>query len=142
MHKHRYKEYEQVSRKNEIIGGEYGLKLNKNKCEVMYTMTEANVHFKDGTKVPRKTEVVYLGCNLNQQTNNGRELGKRIQNCMVTLKKLDLFWLHSNCPARIKIITLDAVIRSKLLYGTESAQLGEAELKRLDNTHLKAMRRY
>ena len=27
---------------------------------------EANVHFKDGTKVPKKTEVVYLGCSLNQ----------------------------------------------------------------------------
>ncbi len=102
---------------------------------------EANVHFKDGTKVPKKTEVVYLGCSLNQQTDYRRELGKRIQNCMATLKKLDIFWLHSNCPARIKIITLDAVIRSKLLYGMESAKLGETELKRLDNIHLKAMRK-
>ena len=125
----------------EIIGEEYGLKLNKGKCEVMYTMNEANVHFKDGTKVPKKTEVVYLGCSLNQQTDYRRELGKRIQNCMATLKKLDIFWLHSNCPARIKIITLDAVIRSKLLYGMESAKLGETELKRLDNIHLKAMRK-
>ncbi len=60
---------------------------------------------------------------------------------MATLKKLDLFWLHSNCPARVKIITLDAVIRAKLLYGMESAQLGETELKRLDQIHLKAMRK-
>ena len=28
--------------KIEIIGGEYGLKLNKKKCEVTYTMNEAN----------------------------------------------------------------------------------------------------
>ena len=61
---------------------------------------------------------------------------------MATLKKLDLFWLHSDCPTRIKVITLDAVIRSKLLYGMESAKLGETELKRLDQIHLKAMRKY
>ena len=64
-----------------------------------------------------------------------------MQTCMATLKKLDFFWLHSNCPARVEIITLDAMIRAKLVYGTESAQLGEVELKRLDNIHLKAMRK-
>ncbi len=66
---------------------------------------------------------------------------KKIQTCMATLKTLDLFWLHSDCPARIKIITVDAVIRAKLLYEMESAQLGEPELKRLDQIHLKAMRK-
>ncbi len=42
---------------------------------------------------------------------------------------------------RFKIITLDAVIKAKLLYGLESAKLGEPELKRLDIFHLKAMRK-
>jgi hypothetical protein len=32
----------------------YGLTLNKTKCEVMYNSTKANVHFRDGTEVPRK----------------------------------------------------------------------------------------
>ncbi len=117
------------------------MKLNKNKCEVMYTMEEANVQLKRWNKVPRKTEVIYLGCNLNQQTDYRRELGKTMQTCMATLKKLDFFWLHSNCPARAEIITLDAMIRAELVYGTESAQLGEVELKSLDNIHLKAMRK-
>ena len=60
---------------------------------------------------------------------------------MITLKKLDLFWLHSSCPVRVQIITLDAVIRAKLLYGMESTQLGETELKRVDQIHLKAMKK-
>ena len=126
----------------EMTGRIYGLKLNKNKCEVMKKNTEANVHFGDGTKVPSKEEVVYLGCTMNQQTDYNKEIGKRIQTCMATLKKLDIFWLHSDCPARVKVITLDAVIRAKLLYGMESAKLGETELKRLDKIHLKAMRKY
>ncbi len=60
---------------------------------------------------------------------------------MATLRKLDLLWLHSNCPARVTIITLDAAIRPKLLYWLESAQLGEAELRKLDLIHLKTMRK-
>ena len=96
------------------IGGIYGLKLNKTKCEVMKKNHNANVHFKDGTAVPNKDEVEYLGCTMNQHTNYNRELGKRMQTCMATLKKLDLFRLHSDCPARVKIITLDAAIRAKL----------------------------
>ncbi len=60
---------------------------------------------------------------------------------MATMKKLDLFWLHGDCPTRVKNITLDAVIRAKLLYGMESAKLGETELKRLDQIHLQAMRK-
>ena len=29
-------------------------KTDKTKCEVMYTVEDADVHFKDGTRVPRK----------------------------------------------------------------------------------------
>ena len=42
---------------------------------------------------------------------------------------------------RFKLIALDAVIRSKLMYGLESAQLNEPQLKRLDLFHLKGLRK-
>ena len=44
------------------------------------------VKFADGTLVPRKEEVKYLGCNSNQKTDYGKELGNRITHTMVTLK--------------------------------------------------------
>ena len=50
----------------------YGLTLNKTKCEVMYNSTKANVHFRDGTEVPMKKEVKYLGCNINVEGNAAR----------------------------------------------------------------------
>ena len=56
------------------------------------------------------------------------------------MKRLNIFWLHSNCPAKFKLIAADAVIRTKLLYGMESAQLGEAELKRINTVQLKIFR--
>ena len=64
--------------------------------------------------------------------NTSKEVGRKIASTMITLKKLDMFWRHSNCSTRVKVTTLDAVIRSKLLYGLDSAQLHEAELKRLN----------
>ena len=61
---------------------------------------------------------------------------------MMTLNKLDTFWRHSNCPTKFKIIALDAVIRSKLLYGLDTAQINEAQMQRLDLLQLKALRKY
>ncbi len=121
----------------EIESKLYGMKLNKKKCEVIYTSENANVHFMDGTKLTRKDEVKYLGCDINEKASTDREIRARLANTMTVLKKLDLFWLHSDCPTRIKIIALDAIIRAKLLYGLESAQLGEGALKKLDVFHLK-----
>ena len=43
----------------------------------------------------------------------------------MTWKKLEDYWKHSDCPLREKLIVHDAVIRSKLMYGLESAHLTE-----------------
>lgn len=56
-------------------------------------------------------------------------------------ERMNIFRLHSNCPAKFKLITADAVIRTKLFYGTVSAQLGEGELKRFDTIQLKISRK-
>ena len=80
-------------------GAKYGLKLNKKKCELLTNANRTcNVHFADGTPVPRKNEVTYLGCQLNQYSNTTQELTKRISACMTVLKKLYIFWRHSSCP--------------------------------------------
>ena len=52
-----------------------------------------------------------------------------------------MFWRHNNCPIKFKIIALDAILRSKLLYGMETAQLNEPQMKRLDIFQLKALRK-
>jgi hypothetical protein len=60
---------------------------------------------------------------------------------MATMKKLDLFWRHSDCPTHVKVYTADAVLRSKLLYGLESAQLIPSVLKTLETFQLKVLRK-
>ena len=61
---------------------------------------------------------------------------------MAIMRKLDLFWRHSDCPVHIKVYTADAVLRSKLLYGIESAQLMPSVLKTLETFQLKVFRKY
>ena len=46
----------------ETEGDKCGLKLNKGKCELLTTSLNADIKFADGTKVKRKPEVTYLGC--------------------------------------------------------------------------------
>ena len=61
------------------MGKKYGLKLNKGKCEYLAFKNAPDAKFMDGVKVPRKTEVKYLGCFLNDGGNPNKELTKRKQ---------------------------------------------------------------
>ncbi|MDP7041496.1 MAG: aminotransferase class IV, partial [Gammaproteobacteria bacterium] len=45
----------------------YGLTFNNNKCESLTINGHDDIHFKDGTRVPKQNEVKYLGCMLNDR---------------------------------------------------------------------------
>ena len=59
---------------------------------------------------------------------------------MVIRKSLDLFCRHRNCHAGIKIHVADAVLRSKLLYGLEPAELIPSVLKQIEKLQLQVRR--
>ena len=79
------KKIEQVSR-------DYGLKLNKKKCELIKFGGIAHVIFEDGTPVPVHHEAKYLGCLINDKGDPKSELTFKLTECMITLKRLDIFW--------------------------------------------------
>ena len=81
-------------------GEKHGLKLNYKKCELLTTERNPNVKFRNQEKVPRKDQVTYLGCDLNMEGNTRRELNRRITSTIQTMKRLDKYWIHSNCPIR------------------------------------------
>ena len=60
---------------------------------------------------------------------------------MTVLKKLDIFWRHCDVKNAFKINVLDAVIRSKLLYGIDSAQLTTSNQRRIEVFQLKGLRK-
>ena len=60
---------------------------------------------------------------------------------MTVLKRLDVYWKEANPSIKQKKIVYDAVIRSKLLYGLESASLNETIKRSLDTFQMKGVRK-
>lgn len=78
---------------------------------------------------------------INDKGNPNKEVRKRVSECMCIMKKLDCFWKHTNNPQKWKLITYNAIIKKKLMYGLESAQLNDSIKKYLDTFHLKCLRK-
>ena len=126
----------------EIEGCKYGMKLNKTKCELLTNNNNARIIFPDGTPIKKEKSATYLGCQIGIKITSRAEISKRFAATMATMKKLDIFWRHSDCPTHIKVYTADAVLRTKLLYGMESVQLIPSVLKKIETFKLKVLRKY
>ena len=50
----------------ETVSAHYGMRINKDKCELIRFHTMDIIHFRDGSRVLRKEEAEYLGCFLTQ----------------------------------------------------------------------------
>ena len=114
-------------------------KTKQEKCELITTHQNANIHFKDKSKVIKLKSATYIGCSLGVESISKEELSKRFSNTMATMKKLDLFWRHSDCNIAVEFYTADAILRAKLLCGIESAQLIPSVAKRMETLQLKVL---
>ena len=56
------------------------------------------------------------------------------------MEKLEEFWKHADSSIRDKLIVYDAVTRSKLMYGLESAHLTETLKEKIDMFQRKGLR--
>ena len=118
----------------------YGLKLNETKCEIIQFGQQVTLKFRHGAVVPHMHKVKYLGCLVNDRGDPQMELRHRLSVCMGVWKKLGLFFKSSDCSVRLKLQVFNAILRSKLMYGLESAQLTESSRQRLGTFQLKGLR--
>ena len=58
---------------------------------------------------------------------------------MAVFERLGICWRHCNVGIAFKITGLDAVSRSKLLYGIDSAQLTRSHQRRIEVVQLKGL---
>ena len=122
-------------------GRRYGLKLNKGKCEALNTEGSEEIKFGNGKTVKRVTESSYLGCRLNDKANIQRELNKRLADVYRTYKRLDPYWKNLSIPCKEKLIVHEMIIRAKLFYGFESAQVNDTVFThRIDPFYKKGLR--
>jgi len=119
----------------------YDLKLNQKKCNYISYNFNANITFKDGTRMPKISEAVYLGANITLKVDPQVEIRRKISMTMPVLKKLDIFWNKTKCCNAWKIQVLNAVIVSKLIYGLETIEPTEGVANMLNAFHLRGLRK-
>lgn len=86
-----------ISRKADIMnkfigeieqeGVQYGMRLNKNTCELITTGSNPNIISPTGEKVKKVTSATYLGCEIGMKTTSGEEISKRFTHCYTIMKK-------------------------------------------------------
>ena len=103
--------------------------------------TEEQQAFKNGEKLVKAEEAVYLGNTLNSRTNATAEIDRQMQQVNITRWKLEAYWKATEASKKWQLLILDAVIKSKLLYGMETVQITEAMMKRIDAFLMKGLRK-
>ena len=129
----------------EQISAEYGLSLNKDKCVNMNMNTPQTSQQKIGTqqtahKVKRVDSAMYLGNRLNKRASIKEEITFQMQQVTITWKRLQAYWKATHARKKWQLIAYDAIVKSKLLYGLETAHVGLADLKRIDAFQIRGIR--
>ena len=102
-----------------------GLPFNRAKCVHLRLNSEDVINFVDDTQVKIEHEITYLGAKLNDQLNIHKEITAKIQQTMGTWKRLAPYWKKAAIPNRVKLLVYDSLIRSKLVYGFETATMND-----------------
>ena len=133
----------------EILGliqhtsSKYGLKLNKDKCVNMNMNTNGSqkIGTQTGDHAMKNVEAaMYLGNKLNKKASVQEEIKHQMQQVNITWKRLHVYWRATNASKKWQLLAYDAIIKSKLLYGLETAQVGKGDLKKIDAFQLRGLR--
>ena len=80
---------------------------------------------------------MYLGSRLNKRAGIKEEITFQMQQVTITWTRLKTDWRATNASEKW---LHDAIIKSKPLYGLETAHVGRAELKRIDAFQIRGVR--
>ena len=97
-------------------GAKYALRLNYGRSDLVTMGGDTSLRFEDGTMAPKRDEVKYWEGSLDNTCNRKKEIMKRIAATTAQWKRMDAFWLKSNCNTKKKILIYNAIVQSKLLF--------------------------
>ena len=85
--------------------------------------------------------MLYLGGVIHRDGRATAEIGRKLGVCMASFKKLSRVWGHASLGRARKLEIFNALIVSKLRYGTTTLWLNKAERAKLDGFHCRCLRR-
>lgn len=78
---------------------------------------------------------------INEKTDLHNEVANVISECNNIYNKLWICFTQSDQSTKFKLLAHTMIIRSKLMYGLESAALTEGVLKKIDTIRIKGLRK-
>ena len=125
----------------ERVSLQFGLKLNRGKCNYISMNGNNVIKFPDGQKMERVEETTYLGHQITKQMDVKHEINHKMSQTLRTWFKLETFWKAVDCTTKWKLQVYDAVIRNKLLYGLETVHLTQSLQRKVNAFQLRGLRK-
>ena len=125
----------------QVAGSNYGLAFNWSKLEALPICSDTCLTKPDGSPIPSKDSMVYLGGLLSAAGRSGPELSRRLGMASGDFETLCKVWKHTRLPLDKKVATFDACVVSKLLYCLHTAWFNKAERGKIDAFQARCLRR-
>ena len=120
----------------------YNLTLNTAKCQLLVTNDPGHpVNFPDGSPVQKHDQIKYLGTIFCNNLDVNLIVRQKIADASATLRQLQPLWTHQNISPAWKLIVFNAIIRTRIFYTLETAELSHSHQKHLDTLYYRALRK-
>ena len=119
----------------------YGLSLNREKTTRLAFNSDEKVTFGDGTEVPRRQKVTYLGAAVEQDGRNEPELRSRIAQAGRAMEALRPVWSTRALGPKLCVMVVNQCIMAKVEYGLHTMWLTRTQEQKLEAFQIKCLRK-
>ena len=120
----------------------YNLALNAAKCQLLVTNGPGNqVVFPDGIPVTKHDQIKYLGTIFCNTLNVNVIVRQKLTEAAANLRQLQPLWTNQQIPPAWKLIVFNAIIRTRIFYTLETAELTPSHQKLLDTLYYRGLRK-
>ena len=126
----------------EGIASEYGMKLNRDKTEILThpKLPPSSIYFLDSSQVKTTPQTKYLGSLISWEKPFEAAFYHRLGLAAEAYKKLRIVW-NSNTSRPAKVRIFQTVFLLTLLYGLDTLTLTPKQLHRVDGQYYRFLRR-
>ena len=121
-------------------GQTLGMELHWDKFQLLPVQCTPKLMAPDGSTIPVKNEMQYLGAALSGDGLCDNELSRRIGVSTGDFRALSKIWKHSSLPWRRKLHIYAMLIESKLLYGLSTVSFTVAQRRKLNGFQSRCLR--
>jgi hypothetical protein len=125
----------------ETQAAKYGMRLNRQKCEVLSSPLPQVIKFADGTLIRNVSSASYLGKLFTSEQNEAREITQRLGEVWGIIKRLEHVWHRAKIEKHWKLRVMQAILLPKTIYGWEVIRPNPKINEKVDSVQARILRR-